>query len=174
MADQTSGYAIVCCTYSGSDRSCTWRVKMAIETVKAACLSCVFSFHLDLLSDRLFHEAASTFMTDRTRNLRRWNGSLTYFVSKLLGLYKTLRRHDRPYTWNLEISTKVKALINDRRQQARPRQVVKSAWFTVVRTPASLAHRARSCMYCRQSGTVGDKSWNQWNHGTSAKPWNEW
>jgi hypothetical protein len=20
---------------------------------------------------------------------------------------------------------------------------------------------------------VGDKAWNQWNHGTSAKPWNE-
>jgi hypothetical protein len=21
---------------------------------------------------------------------------------------------------------------------------------------------------------VGDKAWNEWNHGTSAKPWNEW
>jgi hypothetical protein len=21
---------------------------------------------------------------------------------------------------------------------------------------------------------VGDKAWNQWNHGTSAKPWNSW
>jgi hypothetical protein len=20
---------------------------------------------------------------------------------------------------------------------------------------------------------VGDKAWNQWNHGSSAKPWNE-
>jgi hypothetical protein len=24
-----------------------------------------------------------------------------------------------------------------------------------------------------ESNMVGDKAWNQWNHGTSAKPWNE-
>jgi hypothetical protein len=58
MADQTSGYAIVCCTYSGNVRSCTWCVKMTmIESSVFSC--CVFSFHLDLLSDRLFHEAWS-------------------------------------------------------------------------------------------------------------------
>jgi hypothetical protein len=40
-----------------------------------------------------------------------------------------------------------------RGHQAWPHQIVKIAWFTVVRTPASLAHHARSCMYCRLSGT---------------------
>jgi hypothetical protein len=164
MVDQTSGYAIVCCTYSGNVRSCTWRVKMATES---SVFSYVFSFHLDLLSNSLFSwslSVAATFMTVWMRNHRLWNGSLNSFVSKLLGHLE----YDRPL-YTHDISIKVKTLNNDtlyrlsvisttpwqgRGQQAWPCQVVKIAWFTVVRTSASLTpHHARSCMYCRLSST---------------------
>jgi hypothetical protein len=52
-------------------------------------------------------------------------------------------------------------------------------WTWIGSWPASAdflcwerVRRERVCI--NALGTVGDKAWNQWNHGTSAKPWNEW
>jgi hypothetical protein len=79
MVDQTSGYAIVCCTYSGNVRSCTWRVNMAAE-VSGQDTRFSFGFAVKC-------SAAST-LTDWKRNqTMKW--SPNSFISKLSGLYKT-------------------------------------------------------------------------------------
>jgi hypothetical protein len=123
-----------CCTYSGNVRSCTWRVKMAIES------SVFVHLHVIWICCQIdSRSAASTFMMGR--NHRRWIGSINSFVSKLSGLCKT--------AWPT-ISK-----VHQNTQSGKHDHVMSGpqyiSWFTVVGPRPCSAHSSCSCMYCRLS-----------------------
>jgi hypothetical protein len=105
-------------------------------------------------------------MTNRMRNHRRWNRSLNSFVSELLGLYKTLRRHDRPTTVHMKSQEKSKHSDSAPRTGQAParRSMTASGRQNCMMIHSRLSgHRPRSlivmhhwCMYdCRLSLVVG-------------------
>jgi hypothetical protein len=92
MADQTSCYAIVCCTYSGNVRSCTWRVNMATVS-SVSVVSSVFIW-ICCQHHGLFHEV-------QPQHSWHIGGETT---DDETGLYKTTWPTNRYTTWNLSKS----------------------------------------------------------------------